>query len=129
MPGRSSRRFANLTINAIQSMPGGGKVDFAVSRRMARPPAAGEDRPLACYAIEIRDHGGGIAAEHLPQLFEPFFTTKAAGEGTGLGLSIAPGIVQEHGGWIEVASRPGEGSCFTVMLPEGRNRDAQDPGG
>jgi two-component system, NtrC family, sensor kinase len=55
----------------------------------------------------------------LPQLFEPFFTTKGVGEGTGLGLSIAYGIVQEHGGRIEVQSRVGEGSCFTVLLPEG----------
>ncbi len=111
--------LANLTINAIQSMPGGGKVDFAVGRRMARPPHGRDDRAAAYYGIEIRDHGAGIAAEHLSQLFEPFFTTKAAGEGTGLGLSIARGIVEEHGGWIEVASRPGEGSCFTVLLPEG----------
>ena len=54
----------------------------------------------------------------MQQLFEPFFTTKAVGAGTGLGLSIAYGIVQEHGGWIDVNSRVGEGSCFTVFLPE-----------
>ncbi len=61
----------------------------------------------------------GIPEENVQHLFEPFFTTKAVGEGTGLGLSIAYGIVQEHGGWIDVTSRPGEGSCFTVFLPEG----------
>jgi signal transduction histidine kinase len=61
----------------------------------------------------------GISEEHLQQLFEPFFTTKEVGAGTGLGLSLAYGIVQEHGGWIDVASRVGEGSCFTVFLPEG----------
>ena len=60
----------------------------------------------------------GIAKEHLPQLFEPFFTTKDVGAGTGLGLSIAYGIVEEHGGWINVQTRVGEGSCFTVFLPK-----------
>jgi signal transduction histidine kinase len=71
------------------------------------------------YAVEVRDEGVGIAAENVWRLFEPFFTTKEVGEGTGLGLSIAYGIVQEHGGWIDVTSRPGEGSRFTVFLPAG----------
>ena len=61
----------------------------------------------------------GIPEEHLPHLFEPFFTTKDVGESAGLGLSISYGIVQEHGGWIDVTSQPGEGSCFTVYLPQG----------
>ncbi len=71
------------------------------------------------YAVEVRDEGVGIAEEHVWRLFEPFFTTKDVGEGTGLGLSIAYGIVQEHGGWINVSSRPGAGSCFVVFLPAG----------
>ena len=118
--GQIQQALTNLTINAIQSMPKGGKVDFAVSRRMASPSDSGDHPPSAYYGIEIRDCGTGIAEEHMSQLFEPFFTTKAVGEGTGLGLSIAYGIVQEHGGWIDVTRRIGEGSCFTVMLPEGR---------
>ena len=73
--------------------------------------------PAGFFAVEVQDHGVGIPEENIPQLFEPFFTTKEIGVGTGLGLSIAYGIVQEHGGWIEVASRVGEGSCFTVFLP------------
>ncbi len=86
-----------------------------------RPTAAGSDRggPSAFYAIEVHDQGVGIPEEHMQQLFEPFFTTKEVGAGTGLGLSIAYGIVQEHGGWIDVTSRVGEGSCFTVFLPRG----------
>jgi signal transduction histidine kinase len=65
----------------------------------------------------VADQGQGIPPQDLPNIFDPFFTTKEVGQGTGLGLSIAYGIVEEHGGWIDVASTPGEGSTFTVFLP------------
>jgi signal transduction histidine kinase len=65
----------------------------------------------------VADQGQGIPPRDLPNIFDPFFTTKEVGQGTGLGLSIAYGIVEEHGGWIDVASTPGEGSTFTVFLP------------
>ena len=70
--------------------------------------------------IEIVDNGCGIPAEVLPQIFDPFFTTKAVGDGTGLGLSITHGIVQDHGGRMEVESTPGQGTCFRVILPVSR---------
>jgi signal transduction histidine kinase len=78
--------------------------------RAGSPP-----RVYDCLIVE--DHGQGIEPEHIEHLFEPFFTTKDVGEGTGLGLSIAYGIVEEHGGWIDVTSRVGEGSVFSVYLP------------
>ena len=111
--------LTNLIVNAIQAMPAGGKVDIHVRRQTSRAPDSTDDRQQACCAIEVRDQGMGIAVENMQHLFEPFFTTKGVGEGTGLGLSIAYGIVQEHGGWIDVTSRPNDGSCFTVFLPEG----------
>jgi signal transduction histidine kinase len=111
--------LTNLIVNAIQAMPAGGKVDIHVRRQTSRAPDSTDDRQQACCAIEVRDQGMGIAVENMQHLFEPFFTTKGVGEGTGLGLSIAYGIVREHGGWIDVTSRPNEGSCFTVFLPEG----------
>ncbi len=119
--GQIQQVLTNLTINAIQAMPQGGQVQFFIGRRSGRSPDGGPEGgaagPSAFYAIEVRDQGVGIPEEHMQQLFEPFFTTKEVGAGTGLGLSIAYGIVQEHGGWIDVASRVGEGSCFTVFLP------------
>ena len=67
--------------------------------------------------ITIGDHGTGMGEDTLERVFEPFFTTKDVGEGTGLGLAVAYGIVQEHGGFITVESKLGEGSRFEVYLP------------
>jgi signal transduction histidine kinase len=67
--------------------------------------------------LDVADSGVGIAPEILPRIFDPFFTTRPVGKGTGLGLSIAYGVVQRHGGRIEVQSAPGEGSVFRILLP------------
>jgi CheY-like chemotaxis protein len=74
-------------------------------------------RPGKYVSISVADTGIGIAPDHLDRIFDPFFTTKVHGEGTGLGLSMALGIVQAHGGFINVASNLGQGSRFTVHLP------------
>ena len=63
----------------------------------------------------------GIEKQYLPHIFEPFFTTKEVGKGTGLGLSVAYGIVEAHGGWIDVESVPGAGSTFRIYLPVWRS--------
>lgn len=107
----------NLLMNALQATPAGGRVEVGVLRERVRPPAdmGGGEGEYLC--VLVRDDGAGIPEEDIPHLFEPFFTTKDVGEGTGLGLSVAYGIVRDHGGWIDVASRVGEGSCFSVHLP------------
>jgi signal transduction histidine kinase len=66
-------------------------------------------------AIDVIDHGAGIAAADLPRIFEPFFTTRP--DGTGLGLAICQKVVRGHGGEIVVRSQPGQGSTFSVVLP------------
>jgi signal transduction histidine kinase len=68
--------------------------------------------------VEVEDTGKGILPEHMDKIFDPFFTTKPVGTGTGLGLSLSYGIVQKHGGRIEVKSQPGKGSVFRVVVPQ-----------
>jgi signal transduction histidine kinase len=66
----------------------------------------------------VRDHGAGIARDVLPRIFEPFFTTRDVGVGTGLGLSVAYGIMQDHGGFIEVDTEVGAGTTVSLYLPQ-----------
>jgi signal transduction histidine kinase len=108
--------LTNVLVNAIHAMPRGGDVTLTLRCEIAAHPDRAQAEPQAYVCIAVQDEGLGIDQEHLGQIFEPFFTTKDVGEGTGLGLSIAYGIVQEHGGWIDVVSQPGSGSCFTIYL-------------
>jgi two-component system NtrC family sensor kinase len=70
--------------------------------------------------VSFKDTGTGIAAENLSRVFEPFFTTKKKGKGVGLGLSVAYGIIQEHGGSIDVRSEVGKGTTFRIEIPLNR---------
>jgi len=67
--------------------------------------------------VSVKDTGAGIPRESLPKLFEPFFTTKKRGKGVGLGLSVAYGIIQKHGGAIDVKSKVGTGTTFKIEFP------------
>jgi signal transduction histidine kinase len=95
----------NLITNSVQAMPDGGKL------RVSLGQAEG------AVAIAVQDSGIGIPRENLSRIFDPFFTTKPEGQGTGLGLSVSYGIVSRHGGRIEVESKIGQGTTFTVLLP------------
>jgi two-component system NtrC family sensor kinase len=115
--GQIQQVLTNLIVNASEAMPGGGAVEIAITREQAAPPQGSECVRGEYARVDVIDYGEGISPEFIDQVFEPFFTTKQVGEGTGLGLSIAYGIVREHGGWIDVRSELGKGSCFSVYLP------------
>lgn len=101
--------FLNLIHNAIQAMPNGG--DLVIETQVNSK----EDENW--IIVTIKDNGIGIGKKDLDKIFKPFFTTKISGEGTGLGLSISYRIVVDHGGYIDVDSKPGVGTTFAVWLP------------
>jgi signal transduction histidine kinase len=103
--GRMKQVILNLITNALQAMPGEGTLTVCTEQNQSK------------VAVRIGDTGEGISEENLSRVFEPFFSTKPVGQGTGLGLAVSLGIVQDHGGQIEVDSQVGEGSTFTVWLP------------
>jgi two-component system NtrC family sensor kinase len=120
--GQLQQALTNLVVNALQAMPEGGVVQVGACRERVRPPADHGGPEDDYLAIWVADEGEGMTEETMAHIFEPFFTTKPAGEGTGLGLSVTYGIVNDHGGWIGLESRVGQGSRFTVYLPEHREQ-------
>jgi signal transduction histidine kinase len=98
--------WTNILDNAIDAMHGHGEITISVQ------PAEG-----AGVMVRLCDNGPGIPPETLPQVFEPFFTTKPPGVGSGLGLHLSHNIVVQHGGTIEIESKPGQ-TCFEIYLPE-----------
>ena len=111
----------NIITNSLQAMTRGGNVKVGIRCEHACPPEGHEGHEGEYLCIYVQDEGQGISEENIGHIFEPFFTTKGTGKGTGLGLSIAYGIVREHGGWINVMSELGKGSCFTIFLPQEDN--------
>ena len=99
----------NLVVNALDAMPDGGDLRLETSRH--------DDEDGAWAVLAVIDSGVGIEASVRDKIFEPFFTTKERGQGTGLGLSMVLGIVEQHGGRVDVDSRPGTGTRITVWLP------------
>ncbi|MBV8144217.1 MAG: hypothetical protein JO184_04350, partial [Gammaproteobacteria bacterium] len=122
--------LANLLTNAVQAVGAGGEVDVRarpLELEEARDCTVGRLQRGRYACIEVRDTGSGMSAEQVERIFEPFFTTKPVGAGTGLGLSLVHGIVLDHGAALEVSSRPGAGTTFTVYLPLIEGEPAQDP--
>jgi signal transduction histidine kinase len=104
-PAQLNQVLVNLVVNAVHAMPDGGTLTVRIR--------AGDDD----VAFVVEDTGTGMSEDILDKIFLPFFTTKQVDEGTGLGLAVVHGIVTAHSGVIDVESRPGKGSRFTVRLP------------
>lgn len=105
-PRQLNQVFLNIITNAAQAM--GAEKGLISVRTYAKD---------GVVVAEIEDNGSGMSDEVLRKIFDPFFTTKPVGKGTGLGLAIASGIIRDHGGSIDIESREGVGSKFTIMLP------------
>jgi signal transduction histidine kinase len=105
-PAQIEQVLVNLTLNARDSMVGGGVLIIRTVR------ASETD-----IRLEVIDTGEGMSEENLARAVEPFFTTKPLGEGTGLGLPTVLGIVEQSGGTFSLTSRPGEGTCASIVFP------------
>jgi signal transduction histidine kinase len=115
-PNQLQQVCTNLILNAIQAMPGGGKLLLRTSADNSH------------LKIEVQDTGCGISQENMRKLFTPFFTTKKEVKGVGLGLAVSHGIIQRHHGRIEVQSKEGEGTTFTIYLPRHYEEESQSTG-
>jgi PAS domain S-box-containing protein len=115
--GQIEQALINLVLNAVEATPEGGTISIKTALLSS----------LRAVEIILKDTGAGIAADQLDKIFEPFFTTKETG--TGLGLAITHGIIEQHGGTIEVESAVGQGTAFTIYLPmnEGKANGAAGP--
>jgi two-component system cell cycle sensor histidine kinase/response regulator CckA len=119
--------LTNLCVNARDAMGDAGTITIEVACVDVDDTAdqkAAAAQPGPYVRLSVTDTGCGMEKETLIRLFEPFFTTKPAGKGTGLGLSTVYGIVKQNGGFVEVSSEPGKGSCFAVFLPQCKDPSA-----
>jgi signal transduction histidine kinase len=120
-PHQMEQVLVNLVVNAMDALPQGGEVTFTTAWQ-APGPGLGQGGEVR---LSVEDNGVGIPPENLDAVFDPFFTSKETG--TGLGLTLSLGIVESHGGTLEVHSRPGQGTRMTICLPfrAGQPREVQ----
>jgi two-component system, cell cycle sensor histidine kinase and response regulator CckA len=120
----------NLTLNARDAMPDGGTITIGAEHITI--PETGTSRHVDARAgsfirLSVRDTGTGMDEPTRSRIFEPFFTTKGLNKGTGMGLATVYGIVKQHDGWIEVETKPGDGSTFSVFLPSTERPIEREP--
>jgi len=118
--GQIGQVLMNLCVNARDAMPQGGSIRIETARVAPDEPVVRRHRrawPAPYASLTVSDTGCGIPQDVVDRIFDPFFTTKEVGRGTGLGLAVVHGIVEQHGGWIEVESQAGRGTTFRILLP------------
>jgi PAS domain S-box-containing protein len=111
-----SRVFQNLAINAMQAMPHGGSIQVKISNPIFQQPPLELEEKVKYIQVSVKDHGEGIPNVEIDKIFNLFYTTKA--QGSGLGLAIVKNIIKNHDGLINVNSTVGEGTIFTILLPQ-----------
>ncbi len=122
--GQIEQVLLNLFVNASDAMPGGGGLilkTFNVTHKDIKGRVY-EPKPGNYVRLTVTDTGRGIDKETMGRIFEPFFTTKEMGRGTGLGLASTYGIIKGHGGYIDVESKKGHGTTFSIYLPVSEKR-------
>jgi len=122
--------FANLVTNAVQAVGQAGQVQIHAARvdvEGERVCTVGRLRRGSYARVDIADTGSGMSTNQVERIFDPFFTTKPVGEGTGLGLSLVHGIVLDHGAALDVDSRTGSGTTFSVYLPLASGEPVPEP--
>jgi PAS domain S-box-containing protein len=130
-PAQLHQVFLNLSLNARDAMPSGGRLAFtatAVSIHPSAPRPHPDAIPGNFVRIDVADTGGGIPDAIRGRVFDPFFSTKGVGRGTGLGLSTAHAIVKAHCGFITLASSPGKGTTFSLFLPAAEAAEPEQAG-
>ncbi len=113
--GQIAQVVQNIVINALQAMPDGGVINFALSNRQVGPEMGQVLAPGRYVRLDFTDHGPGISPADLGRIFDPYFTTKK--NGNGLGLATVHSIVKKHAGHISAESQPGQGTTFHIWLP------------
>ena len=122
--GQIEQVLSNLYVNAADAMPGGGDLSLN-TRNVTHKDMEGklyDPKPGNYVMLTVADTGAGMDEKTMKRIFEPFFTTKETGRGTGLGLSSAYGIIEGHGGYIDVDSSKGHGTTFTICLRASEKR-------
>ncbi|QDV50006.1 hybrid sensor histidine kinase/response regulator [Gimesia fumaroli] len=126
--GNLHQILMNLVVNARHAMAEGGTLTFATFEQTIPQSEGTPERPAGNYiGLSVRDTGCGMDEETKQRIFDPFFTTKRNGEGTGLGLTSVKEIVELHGGFIELNSAPGTGTCFRFLLPRTDCQSIEQP--